>query len=78
MIEKVKDQITLENGSVYLIIYKTFVNSKECWYLMNREDNADIRFVELVGSDEIRAITDTNELTAIIDKMRTEMDIYFD
>ena len=72
-----KLKLTLENGKEYYLAFSIDIESKKYAFLMNTKNNFDICIVELLN-EEIRVITEKDELIFVIDKMSRFITTFYD
>lgn len=72
-----KLKITLENGKEYYIALSIDIKSKNYGLLMNTNNNSDICIVEIF-SDDVRLVTEKDELLLVIEKMSKFVTTFYD
>lgn len=72
-----KIKITLENEKEYYVAFSIDVESKKYAFLMNTKNNFDICIVELFN-EEIRPITEKDELVFVLSKMGKFITTFYD
>lgn len=72
-----KIKITLENEKEYYVAFSIDVELKKYAFLMNTKNNFDIYIVELFN-EEIRPITEKDELVVVLSKMGKFITTFYD
>lgn len=69
--------IVLENGKQYYIAFSIDIETKKYGFLMNIKNNSDICVVEIF-SEDIRIVTEKDELLFVINKMSKFITTFYD